>query len=306
MLIAMSFRRVAAAALVLTLTAPVTAGEGAIRKLTFDPDARRVELFEAINEGLISVRLAPRDELESLFFVTNKTDETLTVDFPKAVAAVPVLKQFGNPFQQNPFGQNINSQNGFNQANRNNAVQSVGGQVGASGPGQQFQNQAVGQGIFNVNGKAKNPPKGKAKAQGGFFCSIPAEKTVQLDFQSVCLDHGKRSPTSRTTFELRPIEEHANNPALVALFENVDMRSGSRPAIQAAAWNIQNGVPLQQIARSTIARRHENYGSGTHLLNAQQLITASRQAARDGNPTPETAAQSPQTASANPRTRTSR
>lgn len=295
-------RHLAAAALILSLAAPAMAGEGAIRKLTFDPDARRVELFEAMEDGLISVRLAPRDEFESLFFVTNKTDEPLTVDFPRAVAAVPVLKQFGNPFGQNPFGQNSNNQNGQNQANRNNAVQSVGGQVGSSG--QQFQNQAVGQGIFNVNDKAKKTPKGKA--QGGFFCSIPAEKTVQLDFQSVCLDHGKRSPSSRTTFELRPIEEHANDPALVALFENVDMRSGSRPAIQAAAWNIQNALPLQQIARSTIARSHESYGSGTHLLNAQQLITASRQVARDGNKTPATPEQSPQTASANPRTRTSR
>lgn len=301
MLINSLFRRVAAAALVLTCTVPVMAGDGPIRKLFVDPDARRVELFEAIDEGLISVRVVPRDELQSQFFVSNKTDEPLTVEFPRAVAAVPVLKQFGqNPFGQNPFGQGNNLQNGQNQANRNNAAQSIGGQIGASG--QQMQNQAVGQGIFSIHSKAKNSSKSKAKAQGGGFCSIPPEKTVQLEIQSVCLDHGKKTPTSKMIYELRPIEEHAKDPALVALFENVDMRSGSRPAIQAAAWNIQNGLPLQQLLRETISGRHETYGTGNHLLNAQQLITASRQVAKEGNSPSETPAQTPQTASTNPRT----
>jgi hypothetical protein len=297
------YPRIAAAALVLTCTMPALAGDAPIRKLFVDPDARRVELFEAIDEGLISVRIVPRDELQSQFFVSNKTDEPLTVEFPRAVAAVPVLKQFGqNPFGQNPFGQGNNQQNGQNQANRNNAAQSIGGQIGASG--QQMQNQAVGQGIFNINSKAKSTSK--SKAQGGGFCSIPPEKTVQLEIQSVCLDHGKKTPTSKMIYELRPIEEHAKDPALVALFENVDMRSGSRPAIQAAAWNIQNGLPLQQLLRETISGRHEPYGAGNHLQHAQQLITASRQVAKEGNPAPETPVQTSQTASTNPRTRTSR
>lgn len=288
-----------AAAAILAVAQAASAREGVIRKLSYDPEARRVELFEAMEQDLVSVRISPRDEFESLVFVTNKTDAPLTVVFPKAVAAVPVLKQFGQQLGQgNPFNQS--GQTGQNQANRNNAVQSVGGQIGASG--QQTFNQGIGQGFFNTNG---NGNAKKAAKIDGFFCSVPAEKTVQLELQSVCLDHGKRTPTVKMNFELRPIAEHANDPALVALFESVDMRTASRPAIQAAAWNIQNGVPLQTLVRETVTGRHETYGAGQHLTNAKRLIEASHQVAAGQFPAPSSD-RTAQSASANSRTRTTK
>ena len=290
----------------LALAAPVLAKDGAIRRLTHDPDARTVELFAAQSEGLISVRVTPHDELRSNVFLTNNASEPLTVELPKAVAAVPVLKQFAsiNPFFGNSGnganGNGPNAQNGQN--NRNNAAQSVGGQLSPSG--QQSlpfgSNSGNGQGFFKVNGQKAGKGNGKnsGKNIGGFFCSIPAEKTVQIELQSVCLDHGKRTPSSKMSYELVPLAEHAEDPALVALLESPEFFHTSRPALQAAAWNLQNGVPLKSLSRTTISDRHETFGASGALVQAQRLLDAARKSIADKPAASTVAATTPPRSSA--------
>src|SRR5690606_30846767 len=65
-----------------------------IRKLTVDPTAEKVELFEGVSQGLLSTRVVMKDSMQGNVFVENMTEQPLTVEIPEAVVAVHVLKQF--------------------------------------------------------------------------------------------------------------------------------------------------------------------------------------------------------------------
>jgi hypothetical protein len=61
----------------------------------FNPDDESVELFEAIENGDIKVRVIPKDSTQARVFIQNKTKKPLNVKLPEAFAAVPVLAQMG-------------------------------------------------------------------------------------------------------------------------------------------------------------------------------------------------------------------
>ncbi len=59
------------------------------------PAGETVEMFAAIEQGQIEVRLTAKDSTQCTVAVRNKTDKPLTVKPPEAFAGVPVLAQFG-------------------------------------------------------------------------------------------------------------------------------------------------------------------------------------------------------------------
>ena len=94
------FRCFVAACLATILACSLAATAGAasklpIKKLKHDPDVPSVELFDAIDQGLVETTVIAKNSYEANLFVTNKSDATVSVQFPKTVAAVQVLKQLG-------------------------------------------------------------------------------------------------------------------------------------------------------------------------------------------------------------------
>ncbi|MBR0225728.1 MAG: hypothetical protein IJL92_06700, partial [Thermoguttaceae bacterium] len=61
-------------------------------------ETQAIELFQAIDEGLVEVKLTPKNSLKSSLSVTNKTDKAIVVEMPSAFAGVPVLAQPGGGF----------------------------------------------------------------------------------------------------------------------------------------------------------------------------------------------------------------
>ena len=61
----------------------------------FDASAERVELFSGMEEGRLETKIVANDSRGGFVFITNNTDQTLTVDLPKSFVAVQVLKQLG-------------------------------------------------------------------------------------------------------------------------------------------------------------------------------------------------------------------
>lgn len=234
---------------------------GPIRKLTLDPDARKVELFAAKDEGLVTVKVIPQNEFHSNVSITNTTKEPLTIEVPKAVVAVHVLKQFGGqgafiglPGGTNNFNGNGLGSNQFGQG----AGQSISGQFNNM-PGQNGQKN-----FFN------NIP-------GPAFFSIPAEKTVQIRLNSVCLDHGKPTPTAKMNYELRKLDQYTENKALIRLLESEEFRTADRGAAQAAAWNLSSGIPLERLANETVGTGviEPLFATG-QLARARELINAAQ------------------------------
>jgi hypothetical protein len=81
----------------------------------------QVEMFQAIEDGNIAVRLVPKDSKECRVIIENKTKKPLTVKLPETFAGVPVLAQVNN--------------NNNNNNNRGGQNQGMGGGMGMGGMG---------------------------------------------------------------------------------------------------------------------------------------------------------------------------
>ncbi|HEX6987545.1 MAG TPA: hypothetical protein VF170_19355, partial [Planctomycetaceae bacterium] len=210
-----SARLLAAAALVGLLCGDAAAGEKrkpVVTKLTVDPSAREVELFEAIEEEELAVRMIPKDSKGGNLLIENKTDQPLTVKMPPGFVGVQVFKQ-------------------------------IGGGLGGGG-GQQVGGGAGGLGGGGLGGGGL----GGGGAGGGGFFSIPAETVARVPYTSVCLEHGKPEPSSRMTYEIRPVEEVTDDETLQALIALVGSGKIDADVAQAAAWHLTDGMSWAQLA----------------------------------------------------------
>ena len=227
----------------------------AITKPKFDPAAKKVELFKAMKDGSLTARLILKNSREGNVLIENKTDQPLTVKLPDAVVGVQVLKQGG-------MGGGMGGGGG-------GGGQSSGGGMGGGGGGQQGGGGGGGMGMF----------------------SIPPRKVVRLPYRGVCLEHGKREPTSRMRYALIPVEQYSKDASLHELLTLVARGQLPTPVAQAAAWNINSKMPWQSLA----AKRRSRLGGGfhppyfhlQHLIRARQVVAfakargAERQRNRD-------------------------
>lgn len=285
------YRRFFVLALLLAgLTTLPGARPGPIRKLTLDPAATIVPLFEGEAAKQFTIRMQPVNAFQSNVFVTNSTAEPLNVAIPKAVVGVHVLPQFGpgNGF----FGQqNANGNNPFGQgqAGAGNLGQSVGGGLTGQQPGGQNQNpfgQAPG---FLGNGFQSIPPewadRDDLKEFAG-FATIPPGKTVQLGLKSVCLNYGHPEPMSKMTYRLMAVETYSNDPVLAELLEGYSPRV-DQDAMQAAAWHVANDMNWNQIThlplRSLVATSAKLFQT-KDVQTAQSLVDAAKERAANRPP----------------------
>lgn len=80
--------------LVLFLSVGVLAGERTPDEAA-TANEEAIELFDAIDAGLVDVKFIPRNDKQARILVENKTDQPLDVRLPDAFAGVPVLAQGG-------------------------------------------------------------------------------------------------------------------------------------------------------------------------------------------------------------------
>ncbi|MCH8830536.1 MAG: hypothetical protein IID45_13250, partial [Planctomycetes bacterium] len=124
-----------------------------ITRPRFDPTAERVELFQGIKDGSLSVRMILKNSLKGTVLIENKTKKPLTVVLPKAVVGVQVLKQ-------GVGGMGIGGAPG------------AGGAGGVGQGGGQGQNQPAGGG-FGGGGGQGGYGQGGGQGGGNNFFSIP-------------------------------------------------------------------------------------------------------------------------------------
>src|SRR5262245_59383650 len=90
------FRVVSVFTLSLSLaTIAVAASKTPAKRLAQDPNAPVVEFFDAVDHGQVEATVIAKNANSATVFVTNTTKAAVNVQFPRVVAAVPVLKQLG-------------------------------------------------------------------------------------------------------------------------------------------------------------------------------------------------------------------
>ncbi|MEI8382348.1 MAG: hypothetical protein WCJ09_19610 [Planctomycetota bacterium] len=233
------------------------ASRGAITKLTLNPEAPVVDLFEGKEQGQFDVRLVAMNAHEGRIFITNKTDKPLSVSVPAGLVGVQVHPQILN---QQPGGVGNFFGNGQqNQQQGQQQNQSVGGNAGP------MNGNATG--FPNQNGIQNGFPNGQNQGNGLNFFSIPPEKTVQLAFHSVCLNYGRREPNAALKYELVKADSLTTDPVLLQLLEDYSPRT-NREAQQAAAWHVANGLSWDKIAQ---LKDEKVPGDPRPLFTAQQI-----------------------------------
>jgi hypothetical protein len=267
--------RLGIAALALTLTFSVSAGD-ADRPLShapFDLQARQTELFRAMEQGSIEVRLVAQDSTGGHLFLKNTSPEPLTVKMPESFVGVPIHAQafFGQPFG-NPGGNNGNAASQM--SSNTTGPQAVGGGTSAQNANQ---------------GSNVNNPFGNGSPFGPSFFSIPAGKTLRIPYRSVCLNHGLQDPGPRAHYTIVPTESYTDDPVLQTLIDRVGSTGVDQHVAQAAAWNIANGMSWKQLRtkwKGPIANVGGRYFSSAEITAAEELVA--RVQASVANPPRET------------------
>jgi hypothetical protein len=228
--------------------APVT------KKLTLDPKAPKVELFDGMHDGTINVKVVPQNSTGGAIYIENPTNKPVTVDMPDAFVAVPVLRQFGG------------------------GGGGAGGRGGGGGAGGAGGGQAMGGGGMGGMGG------GMGGMGGGGMFSIPPEHTAKIPFHSVCLEHGKTDPDATMNYTVIPVTQYSNNPDLGALLSMIAKNTIDPQVAQAAAWNLASNLSWQDLANKhspEVGFTDQLYFSSQALYQAQQLVVEARGLARE-------------------------
>ncbi|MEZ6057593.1 MAG: hypothetical protein R3C01_12910 [Planctomycetaceae bacterium] len=231
-----------------------------IKTRLFYPDAPQMLLWDAMDDETVSVQVVAMDDHEGALIVHNNTNAPITIQFPEAIVGVQVLPQFGNIGGNNNNG-GLNGQNGQN---------GFGGQNQQFGGGQNGQN---GQNGFGNNGGNNN----------GFF-SIPAERTVRVPYQSVCLNHGRPNPNPRITYKIIRPEEYTEDKNLIELLKMIGTGTINTDVAQAATWHLTDNMSWNELANkkyNNVGRPDTPYFHQDTLAAAQQLIGIAQQRARE-------------------------
>ncbi|MGI6417865.1 MAG: hypothetical protein ACOX1P_19605 [Thermoguttaceae bacterium] len=184
--------------------------------------AAPVELFSAIEQDQIDVKLIPKDSTLCRVLIENKTDQPLTVKLPEAFAGVPILKQ-GLGGGLGGMGGGLGG-TGTGTGGYGGGAQSFGGGMGGYGGG-------YGGGGF-----------------GGGFMNVPAEGVGKLKITTVCLEHGKSEPRAAMEYEIKPIGQFTDKKEVHELCKMLGYRKLDQRVAQAAAWHLGNDMSWQELA----------------------------------------------------------
>ena len=190
-----------------------------------------IDVFAGIEQGILDVKLIPNDALGGNILIENKGPKPLNVDFPEAFIGKQVLKQFPN--------QQPNNGNG-------NGLTNLANLTGQAGGGSQVQGGGIGQGFSNGGSNGGNPGAAGPGNGNGFF-SVPTDKIVRVAYRSVCLEHGKPTPSPRMTYRLGKVEEFSDDPVLTETLKIVASGEHDAQAGQAAAWHVANKMSWKQL-----------------------------------------------------------
>ena len=208
-----------------------------------------VEMFSAIDQGQIEVKLIPKDSTLCNVLVENKTDKPLTVKLPDAFAGVPVLAQLGGGMG-----------GGFDGGGSGSS--SYGGSSGGS--------QGFGGGMGGMSGM------GGGGMMGGGFMNVAPEKVSKFKVTTVCLEHGKSEPRAAIPYKIVPIEQFTQKKEVHELCKMLGYGKMPQRVAQVAAWALNNNMSWQALAAKRIEHANGTWQPYFHPMEiraAMQVAT---------------------------------
>jgi len=123
---------------------------------------------------------------------------------------------------------------------------------------------------------------GMGGGMGGGAFSVPPEKTKVLKITTVCLEHGKKEPSSRMAYKLVALDTFSTDPKLQAILASLGRGELSQKVAQAATWHVANGLSWDQLAGKKIdrlGRPDDAWFSPNELLMAHRSVAVASERA---------------------------
>ena len=230
-----------------------------------EESVQQVEFFQAKADGLLEVKFIAKNDHAARVILRNTTNQPMDVKLPEAFAGIPVLAQFGGG-GGGGFGGGGRGGGGFGGGGMGGGSQGMGGGMGGMGGG----------GMGGMGG-------------GGGFFSIPPEKVRRIDLPVVCLDHGKKDPSSSMPYEIVPVDEYVDRPEVVHLLKAFGYGELQHAAAQAATWHLNNDISWPALAaKRQGTRRSFNRPPYFRRQELQAAVAYAKEARRRAQQTPST------------------
>ncbi len=206
-----------------------------------------VELFDAIRNGRIAVRVVPTSYFMVTMTVQNRTRQPLKVKTPEVFAAVATrrLRAWQTASRRG------RSQNDYAPQYDPGGTQSLGGSFyyGDASPGAQSESQ----------------PKRKPAE----FTLLPAGR-VTVKIPTFCMEFGLPDPNPRIAYTLVPLEVVTRNRAIKKVLTEFGQGKHHQAVAQLAMWHVANGTPWEKLAQ---VQWPGNFGRVTPIqLRAARLL----------------------------------
>ena len=232
-------------------------------------DAKTVEFFKAMKDGEINVKMIQKNSAECRVIVENKTTAPLRVQMPVTFAGVPVVAQFGE------FGGDFGGD--FGGPGGGSDYGGSGGRNSDSGRGNS--NQSTGGGFGGMGGMSGGYGGGMGGYGGGMW-NIAPEKSIARNFDTVCLEFGKKEPRSSIEYAIRPLDEVTKNPAVHEVCRVLANGKVKQSAAQLAAWHLNNKISWDELASLKITHLNGNVEQMFHPLAYRDALDLTNYAVR--------------------------
>jgi len=224
------------------------------------------DVLEAEKNGLVNVRFIPNDSRSAQIIVTNRSRKPLTLRLPHAFAGVPVAAQMGG------MGGGMGGMGG--------GMGGMGGGMGGMGGGMGGQSMGGGggfggQGMNGIGGGGGGMGGGMGGMGGGGAFSIPPQKTRVLRVSTVCLEHGKKEPSSRMPYKLTALDQFSSDPQLTFVMASLGRGELSQKVAQAVAWHLSSRLSWERLAaekHDRLVEPDEPFFTLEELLIAQRVV----------------------------------
>ena len=234
-------------------------------------DSQSIDLFEAIDNKIVSVKFIPVGAHRANVVFENQTNDDVNLSLPNAFGARHVLAQFGNN-GGGGFGQGAGMGLGI-QGLGGGGGQNLGGGFGQGNLGG-FNNGGGGFGQGNLGGGVPGIGGGGFGAGNGRFFRVAPDKKRRITVNTFCLQYGKTDPNPRMKYEIVPLKSVCENDQVELLCESMASGKISQNVAQAVAWHLENGLSWEKLA--SLNRRESRYLGYQRFFSRRQLVEAKK------------------------------
>jgi hypothetical protein len=247
---------------------------------------KRVEMFSAMDDGLITVDYIGKDSTEANLIFRNKGNEPIDIVLPETFGAVPVVAQgmggggmgMGGGGMGGMGGGGMGGMGGGGMGGMGGGGQGMGGGMGGGGMG------GMGGGMGGMGGGGMGGMGGGGMGMGGMM-RVEPDRPRRMTVATLCLEHGKPDPNPRMKYRVVRLSEVNAAPEIAELCKAVARGDVPQNTAQAAAWHIANGLTWEELtSKPRMISEYtgiEYYFNRVEIQNALRVTALAQRAAEN-------------------------